>query len=240
MTRRIRKRVLPNLGRILTGWQIRRCRCCERITLFLTFGTDEETRICLRCTANLRYELQAEYLRENFNPESLDILEMDPNSCLRRFLSRGRTYIRSYFRPGHKPGTVREEDGSVMEDITRLTLPDASLDIIVSSDVLEHVPDVAAAFRETFRVLRPGGTHVFTVPYEARTVRRAMIENNGIMHIETPEYHSDPLDPRGILAFWHFGPDLDVHFGHSGLGFALVKGPEGKRRSVVWAARKPI
>ena len=237
--RRLRIRVLPNLGVLLTKWQIRHCRCCQKMSLFLQFGSDEETRVCLRCTANLRFEMQAEYLRENFEPEQCDILELDPNSCLRPFLKRGRTYIRTYFRPCQAVGAMRA-DGSVMEDITHLTLRDASCDLIASSDVLEHVPDAAAAFRESFRVLRPGGAHVFTVPFEPETVRRAILENGKVRHLVTPpEYHADPLDPAGILAFWHFGADLQQQFAGTGLEFSLVKGPEGLRRSVVWLARKP-
>ena len=88
-------------------------------------------------------------------------------------------------------------------------------------------------------MLRPGGAHVFTVPFEPRTIRRAVLEDGGVRHLTEPEYHSDPLDPRGILAFWHMGPDLQQQFGDSGLVFQLVKGPEGRRRSVVWEARKP-
>ena len=192
MIRRFRKRVLPNLGTLMTTWQIRRCRCCQKISIHLQFGPDEEYRKCMLCTANLRYEMQAEYLRDNFVPQKLDILELDPNSCLRPILQRGRSYIRTYFRPGHVAGTVRD-DGSVMEDITHLTFPDSSLDLIVSSDVLEHVPDVAAAFRESYRVLRRGGVHVFTVPLEPRTFQRAAFENGELRHFAEPEYHADPL-----------------------------------------------
>jgi hypothetical protein len=238
MIRRLRVRVLPNLGTLATSWQLRECRCCQQTSLHLQFGPDEEYRKCLRCTANLRYELQAEYLREHYQPELLDILELDPNSCLRPWLERGRSYLRTYFRPDQKVGT-RRPDGSVLEDITKLSLRSESLDLIVSSDVLEHVPDVAAAFRESFRVLRPGGAHVFTVPFEPTTVRRATLENGVLTHIMPPEYHADPLDPKGILAFWHFGPDLQQQFGDTGLTFRLVKGPEGRRRSVVWEAVKP-
>ena len=239
MLRRLSKRVLPNLGTLATTWQIRRCRCCEQVSLHLQFGPDEEYRKCVRCTANLRYELQAEYLRDSFRIETLDILELDPNSCLRPILQKARSYVRTYFRPGHVPGTARP-DGSVMEDITRLTFPDASLDLIVSSDVLEHVPDALAAFRESFRVLRPGGAHVFTVPFERATVQRAVLEDGRVSHLVTPpEYHADPLDANGILAFWHFGPDMQQQFGSTGLIFSLVKGPEGNRRSVVWQAANP-
>jgi SAM-dependent methyltransferase len=127
-----------------------------------------------------------------------------------------------------------------MEDITNLTFPSESLDLIVSSDVLEHVSDAQAAFRETHRVLRRGGAHVFTVPFEPATVRRAIVEGTEVRHLVTPpEYHADPFDPNGILAFWHFGPDLQQQFGDGGLTFKIVKGPEGVRRSVVWEARKP-
>jgi SAM-dependent methyltransferase len=240
MGQRLRKRVLSNLWTLATTWRVRRCRCCEKVSLHLQFGPDEEYSKCLICTANLRYELQAEYLRDCFAIRSLDVLELDPNSCLRPILEKGRSYIRTYFRYGHVPGT-RRADGSVMEDITALTFGDGTLDLIVSSDVLEHVPDAAAAFRESARALRPGGSHVFTVPFEPKTVRRAVLENGAVRHIVTPpEYHDDPLDPNGILAFWHFGPDMQQQFGDSGLVFELVKGPEGKRRSVVWRARQPV
>jgi SAM-dependent methyltransferase len=239
MMRRLRKHVLPNLRYLLTQSQMRQCRACEKPTLFLQFGPNEEYRSCLRCSANLRYELQAEYLRESYDPRRLDVLELDPDSPLRPFLSRARSYARSYFRSHLERGSVRA-DGARIEDITNLTFPDNSLDLIVSSDVLEHVPDAAAAFRESFRVLRPGGAHVFTVPCEPRTLRRAAIENGAILHFAEPEYHSDPLDPQGILAFWHFGPDMQEKFGDSGLVFSLVKGPEGVRRSIVWVAHKPV
>lgn len=42
--------------------------------------------------------------------------------------------------------------------------PDASFDVVVALDVLEHIPDHAAAVREIARVLKPGGIFVATVP----------------------------------------------------------------------------
>ncbi len=40
---------------------------------------------------------------------------------------------------------------------TKIPLPDASVDVITSNGVLNLVPDKPAAFREIFRVLKPGG-----------------------------------------------------------------------------------
>jgi 2-polyprenyl-3-methyl-5-hydroxy-6-metoxy-1,4-benzoquinol methylase len=44
---------------------------------------------------------------------------------------------------------------------------DASFDIVFSSNVLEHVPDLAQMNREIRRVLRPGGICVHAMPTHA-------------------------------------------------------------------------
>jgi SAM-dependent methyltransferase len=55
---------------------------------------------------------------------------------------------------------------SVAGDGTKLPFADASFDRIIASEVMEHVPDDAAALAEFIRVLRPGGTIAITVPAE--------------------------------------------------------------------------
>lgn len=49
-------------------------------------------------------------------------------------------------------------------DAGRLPFATASFDLVVALDVLEHLDDDAAAARELFRVLRPGGALVIFVP----------------------------------------------------------------------------
>ena len=130
--------------------------------------------------------------------------------------------------------------GATMEDVTCLTLSDSSVDLIVSSEVLEHVPDLNTAFREFYRVLRPGGSHVFTVPPQDVTRQLAAIEARQIKQLEEPpEYHGDPLGTGGILAFWHLGTDFPRALGIDGFKFSIVKGPDGLDRRIVWRAQKP-
>ncbi len=49
-------------------------------------------------------------------------------------------------------------------DATRLPFPDGAFDAVIAAEILEHVPDDAAAMAEIARVLRPGGTVAVTVP----------------------------------------------------------------------------
>lgn len=49
-------------------------------------------------------------------------------------------------------------------DIFHLPLSDNSLDIVLSSEVLEHLPDPTPALQEMHRVLKPGGYAMFTTP----------------------------------------------------------------------------
>ena len=51
-------------------------------------------------------------------------------------------------------------------DATCLPIADASIDVVTLFDVVEHIPDDAAALREALRVLRPGGHLLLTTPSE--------------------------------------------------------------------------
>ena len=53
-------------------------------------------------------------------------------------------------------------------DATRLPLTDASLDLVVAFDLLEHLHDDDAAVAEVHRVLKPGGTYLVAVPADPR------------------------------------------------------------------------
>ncbi|MFN0198945.1 MAG: class I SAM-dependent methyltransferase [Planctomycetaceae bacterium] len=49
-------------------------------------------------------------------------------------------------------------------DICRLPFADDTFDIVLATDVIEHVDDDKAAVSELFRTLKPGGVAIITVP----------------------------------------------------------------------------
>jgi len=78
-----------------------------------------------------------------------------------------------------------------------LPVTDGSQDFVVSSHVLEHLPDPIGAILEWDRVIRPGGVIFMIVPHKERTFDRER-PRTPIEHLIadhralTPEPHNDP------------------------------------------------
>ncbi|HUG47505.1 MAG TPA: class I SAM-dependent methyltransferase [Candidatus Limnocylindria bacterium] len=84
----------------------------------------------------------------------------------------------------------------VVGEAERLPLADASIDVVVSSFVLQLVPDRAAALGETLRVLRPGGrlAYVTWLDRDSRKPFRPREEfDEAVLElgVEEPEYDED-------------------------------------------------
>jgi ubiquinone/menaquinone biosynthesis C-methylase UbiE len=83
---------------------------------------------------------------------------------------------------------------------TELNFPDASFDKIYSSHVIEHIPDLNQAFREVFRVLRPGGKFIALFPCEpfrgARALKDAFKLKKGLSYAR--QLHVHRLSPHKI------------------------------------------
>jgi len=117
-------------------------------------------------------------------------------------------YFSSCYMDGTAPGTEISPRTSC-QNVESLTYADNSFDCVISEDVFEHVRHPDKGFREIYRVLRPGGHHVFTVPFHFDRPTEIRVDTSGAedMHLLPPEYHGDPL--RGmILAYRAFGIDL--------------------------------
>lgn len=54
------------------------------------------------------------------------------------------------------------------QDLEQLSFADNEFDIVVSSEVLEHVSDYNKCFKEIHRVLKEGGVMLYYVPFYSK------------------------------------------------------------------------
>lgn len=143
------------------------------------------------------------YATEQVTPLGKVLSARYPNALLSEFL-----------QDGTQSGQINSK-GIRHENLCALSLADHSMDVVLSFDVLEHIPDYWAASREIARVLRPGGRMLASFPFDGAsefTVCRANVDADGnVRHILPPEYHGDPINSGECLCFQVFGWDiLDV------------------------------
>lgn len=97
-------------------------------------------------------------------------------------------------------------------DASATPFPSGVFDVVLSSDVLEHVADIPAVLRETRRILKPGAAFLATFPFaygNAQTTVKATLRNGKIEYLTEPEYHGDPVRPEeGALVFAIPGWDI--------------------------------
>lgn len=170
---------------------------------------------CPACGLNNRQRFVAGYLRRMAHNRSLDVYLYEQVTPLYHWatqqLAQCAVVGSEYLGPDIAPGSII--DGIRHEDALNLTFPTESLDVIVSTDVYEHVPDMNKTAAEAARVLRPGGRLVFSVPFNSgqyQTIQRAKLDEHGqIQHLLPPEYHGNPISPEtGSLVFSFYGWDL--------------------------------
>jgi SAM-dependent methyltransferase len=121
-------------------------------------------------------------------------------------------YSYSHYFPDTEPGKHNSQHKARCETLEALTFPDASFDIFITQDVMEHVLDPPAAFREIARVLRPGGAHIFTVPLVRKTEpsrpRARRGADGAVELLLEAQYHGNPVDSKGSLVTMDWGYDI--------------------------------
>ncbi len=203
------------------------CTICGHVGTFLR-GEQKSLResyACPACRFTLRWRDQAGVIVDEFGRgQALSLQQLVSHGLLDEvaiyepalrgpFVQRLKglpNYTRSYFRQGEPLGTV-SRDGVRNEDLTRLTFEDDSFDLVITSDVMEHLPDIDLAFAETLRVLRPGGIHVFSIPndfpFPDRTEPRVIIDDGNEVHVKPARYHNAG-DGSKCLVYTDYGADL--------------------------------
>lgn len=188
------------------------CAVCGRDARFFPTGDNpRESPVCVGCGSVPRQRaLVATLPALGIDLASAAVHEASPSlgtwTCFRR---RGASFTASMWLPGvRRGGRVGVFHHADLQD---QPFADRAFDLVVTQDVLEHVPDAFAALREVQRTLRPGGAHVFTVPRrtDQPTQARAVWRDGEVQHLLPPEYHRDPSTRAGTLVVTDWGDDLE-------------------------------
>lgn len=160
---------LRSLGFLLRGLLFvgRRyqCPCCEwRLRAFTAKRAilrPTADGYCPRCNAKARHRRDWLYLQNNTNlfSEPVKLLEVGPRWAFARRFQRmpnieyvGLDLVR------------RGLEVTAIGDVTALSMPSGSFDAVICIHVLEHIEDDRSALAEMYRVLKPGGWAIITVP----------------------------------------------------------------------------
>lgn len=230
------------MGVLRRGVHLGSCPICEKGTIFIKFGDwlRDDLR-CFRCLSIPRHRAIIHVLTTHFPQwRAYKIHESSPYGASSDKLAKECSgYLPTHYNTDAPPGTVTR--GFRCEDLENQTFPDDFFDMVITQDVLEHLFDPAKALVEIARTLKPGGAHVFTVPwYSWKTTDRRAVKHNGeICHFKEPEFHGNPIDSDGSLVVTEWGWELNNFiFENSGMtttaidGYDPLLGIEGDFREV--------
>ena len=150
----------------------RTCPICGYHGTFISVGHPGRWDArCLNCGSRERHRLLHLWITEGGGDKLAGkrILHFAPEKA---FVARMRG------NPLYETADLTQAGVTHQIDITRTGLPDAGYDVVMANHVLEHIPDDRAAMRELFRLLKPGGFALLTVPINA--TRRETYENPSI------------------------------------------------------------
>lgn len=156
-------------------------------------------------------------MRPSWSGYGLDISEASV-SYARRLATHKQVDGRAEFRAGN---------------IDRLPYDDESLDLIVASEIIEHMPDPEQVVGEIARVLRPGGKVVVTMPVGSHTPAHMHSLSSGEELRDLCERAG--LRVRRLEPRWHFGFGDDRRH-----VFALAEASSLRSRSHVEVSRSVL
>ncbi|MCR9129376.1 MAG: methyltransferase domain-containing protein [Alphaproteobacteria bacterium] len=177
----------------------RHCPICGYEGVFLALGTPPRWNgRCPSCGSRERHRLIHLWLEQAGLPlESFDtILHFAPEKHVKRMLQD---------KPGYTTADIVPGKADLAMDIAEITLPEASVDLVIANHVLEHVPDDRRAMAGIGRCLKPGGLALITVPQN--WAREETYENPAVTSEAEKFAH---YDDSGHVRY--YGRDFEARF----------------------------
>ena len=201
------------------------CSICGNYQNFVRIARSiRETYRCKTCKASLREREQAQSILSCFG-------HLNANTLTDLAANEGFKWLAVY-EPGtigpfrkvfrqlpnyHQSDYYADTDRSKAtlefphQSLEELSYPDQYFDLIITSDILEHVRNPMRAFAETYRVLKSGGYHVFTIPLQdpipPKTISRVDVSGDIDVPLLPEHYHGNGKGGRSLV-YNDFGRDI--------------------------------
>lgn len=109
-------------------------------------------------------------------PSGWTLLDAGAGECRYKKYCSHLNYIAQDFGQYHGGSDVGLQEPAwdnsqidIVSDIVSIPLPDQSVDAVLCTEVLEHIPDPIAAIKEFSRLIKPGGYLILTAPFASLT-----------------------------------------------------------------------
>jgi SAM-dependent methyltransferase len=207
-----------------------RCNICGSLTFIriipdyrITNNNFRENCYCGHCHSfnrqrqlafvlcNAMASKSAKSLKEFYKTNKYSIYNTEAGGLFHDYLSRLEDYQCSeYFGDEYKSGEM--VNGKMHQDLMALSFVNERFDIVLSTDVFEHISNPYLAHKEIYRILKWGGRHIFTVDFSQSTfnddVRASLDEDRQVIFYKDALYHIDPLRKNGALVFNVFSIEM--------------------------------
>lgn len=130
------------------------------------YDTQIKKKTCLALLEKLNIDWSNKKILE-IGFGSGDILFSFPRSCELFGVEISASAVEQARTRAAKNGYTRYTF-SLLDNSSSLSLPDHTVDLVIASHVLEHVPDERETLREVSRVLKVGGVFVVLIPINER------------------------------------------------------------------------
>ena len=155
-------RIEPSLRTVFAMLQTGKNHTCT----ICSFNAKKWTKIsnndnlCPKCGSLSRDRRLWKLLNEKYLQENKSVLDFSPSRSLFRKWKKTKTV--DYTASDLSGDFIAD----VQFDITNISKPDESYDLIICYHILEHVIEDVKAMKELYRILKPNGTIIIQTPFK--------------------------------------------------------------------------